>query len=72
MLFINVFNFLFRKIDMGYKNYKNQDFKSLRDECKSNGRLFEDPEFPTANSSLYFSKQPPFTAEWKRPKVSFL
>ena len=56
---------------MGYKNYKNQDFKSLKDEWKSNGRLFEDPEFPAANSSLYFSKQPPFTAEWKRPKVSF-
>ncbi|XP_057301622.1 calpain-5-like [Hydractinia symbiolongicarpus] len=53
---------------MVYKNFKNQDFKSLRAECVTNGRLFEDPEFPATNSSLYFSKQPPFTAEWKRPK----
>ena len=57
---------------MGYKNFKNQDFKTLKSECASNGKLFEDPEFPAADSSLYFSKQPSFKAEWKRPKVSSL
>ena len=56
---------------MVYTNFNNQDYKALKDECARNGRLFEDPEFPATNSSLYFSRQPPFTAEWKRPKVMF-
>lgn len=53
---------------VNYKKYKNQDFKSLKDSCVQNGALFEDPEFPAANSSLFFSKQPSFNAVWKRPK----
>lgn len=53
---------------VNFKKYKNQDYKSLKDACVQNGALFEDPEFPASNSSLYFSKQPPFTAVWKRPK----
>lgn len=54
---------------MVYKNFKNQDFKSLKSQCASNGQLFEDPEFPASDKSLYYSKQPSFKAEWKRPKV---
>ena len=50
--------------------FKDKDFKLLRNECKKRGRLFEDRDFPATNSSLYFSKQPPFSVEWKRPKVS--
>jgi len=53
---------------MGYKNYNNQSYSSLKDESKSNNKLFEDPEFPASDKSLYFSKQAPFSAEWKRPK----
>ena len=48
---------------------KHKDFKLLRNECKKKGRLFEDRDFPATNSSLYFSKQPPFHVEWKRPMV---
>jgi calpain len=29
--------------------------------------LFEDPEFPAADSSLFFSKRPPKRVEWLRP-----
>lgn len=53
---------------MGYLNFKNQDFKSLKSQCVSNNQLFEDPEFPAGDRALYFSKQPSFKAEWKRPK----
>ena len=53
---------------VNYANHKNQDYKTIRAECLKNGTLFEDPEFPAADSSLYYSQQPPFTAEWKRPK----
>ncbi len=33
-------------------------------------QLFEDPEFPADNSSLFYSKRAPFSIEWKRPGVS--
>ncbi|XP_076300874.1 calpain A isoform X3 [Lasioglossum baleicum] len=44
-----------------------QDFNTLRRECLATGSLFEDPEFPAADSSLYFSKRPDRYIEWKRP-----
>ncbi|XP_076636456.1 calpain-A-like isoform X4 [Colletes latitarsis] len=44
-----------------------QDFNTLRRECLSTGRLFEDPEFPATDSSLYFSRSPDRHMEWKRP-----
>ena len=50
------------------KKYRNQDFSSLKATCVTNGRLFEDPEFPAADSSLFFSKESPLKVVWKRPK----
>lgn len=47
-----------------------QDFAVLRDQCLSQGTLFEDPDFPANNSSLFYSKSPPKPFEWKRPGVS--
>ncbi|XP_046626942.1 calpain-A-like [Neodiprion virginianus] len=44
-----------------------QDFNKLRQECLSNGKLFEDPEFPAQDDSIYFSKKPDHHIEWKRP-----
>ncbi|CAL7948381.1 unnamed protein product [Xylocopa violacea] len=44
-----------------------QDFNTLRRECLSTGSLFEDPEFPASDSSLYFSRRPDRYIEWKRP-----
>ncbi|XP_026669574.1 calpain-A isoform X3 [Ceratina calcarata] len=44
-----------------------QDFNTLRRECLSTGSLFEDPEFPADDSSLYFSKRPDRYIEWRRP-----
>ncbi|VDN41149.1 unnamed protein product, partial [Gongylonema pulchrum] len=32
--------------------------------------LFEDPEFPAADSSLFYSRRPPKYVEWLRPGVS--
>lgn len=46
-----------------------QDFNQLRQECLSGGHLFEDPEFPASDSSLYYSKRPDRYIEWKRPMV---
>ncbi|XP_018348907.1 PREDICTED: calpain-A isoform X2 [Trachymyrmex septentrionalis] len=44
-----------------------QDFNTLRRECLATGRLFEDPEFPANDSSLYFSRRPDRYIEWRRP-----
>jgi calpain len=44
----------------------NQDFKELKSAALSSKKLFKDPEFTTNNRSLYYSKRPPHSYEWKR------
>ncbi|XP_070181527.1 calpain-9-like isoform X4 [Littorina saxatilis] len=47
-----------------------QDFNDIKDDLskKGSGKLFEDPEFPALNSSLYFSQTPPRPFVWLRPQ----
>ncbi|XP_071361442.1 calpain-9 isoform X1 [Trachinotus anak] len=45
-----------------------KSFEQLRHECLQNGVLFEDPDFPATDSSLFFSQSVPVQIEWKRPK----
>lgn len=47
-----------------------KSFEQLRSECLQNGVLFEDPDFPAVDSSLYYSQSVPVQIEWKRPTVS--
>ncbi|XP_014730824.1 PREDICTED: calpain-9 isoform X2 [Sturnus vulgaris] len=42
-------------------------YEQLRQECLQKGVLFEDPDFPACNSSLFFSENPPIPFVWKRP-----
>ncbi|KAK6300460.1 calpain-9-like [Coregonus clupeaformis] len=42
-------------------------FEQLRQECLQKKKLFEDPDFPACDSSLYYSQTVPITFEWKRP-----
>ncbi|KAE9522347.1 hypothetical protein AGLY_017259 [Aphis glycines] len=44
-----------------------QDFEVLRDQCLQRGALFEDPDFDTVDSSLFYSKSPDKRFEWRRP-----
>ncbi|XP_064089703.1 calpain-B-like isoform X4 [Macrobrachium nipponense] len=44
-----------------------QDFASIRQQCIDEGVLFEDPDFPAQDSSIFFSRSPPKPFEWKRP-----
>jgi calpain, invertebrate len=46
-----------------------QDFNKIRDDCLARGVLFEDPEFPCTDSSIFFSRRPPKSFEWLRPSV---
>ncbi|CAD5219944.1 unnamed protein product [Bursaphelenchus okinawaensis] len=50
----------------GVKSF-NLDFNTERQRCLAEKRLFEDPEFPANESSLYFSQRPKMSIEWKRP-----
>ncbi len=51
--------------------YKNQVYTDIKNQCLRDGTLFEDPEFPAVESSLFFSgKKPPRPFVWKRPKVN--
>ena len=51
--------------------YKNQRYAELKRDCIRDKTLFEDPEFPATNASLFFRKPPPGVVEWKRPQVSW-
>ncbi len=46
-----------------------KSFEELRQECLQKGVLFEDPDFPAKNSTLFSSQSVPVQFEWKRPKV---
>ncbi|CAB0012121.1 unnamed protein product [Nesidiocoris tenuis] len=44
-----------------------QDFHKIRSDLLARGDLFEDPEFPATDASLFFSQRPSRRFEWKRP-----
>uniref|UniRef100_A0A8C2IXE0 Calpain 9 n=1 Tax=Cyprinus carpio TaxID=7962 RepID=A0A8C2IXE0_CYPCA len=41
--------------------------EQLRQECLQKGKLFEDPDFPAVDDSLFYSQRVPVNFEWKRP-----
>ncbi|XP_004923130.1 calpain-B isoform X8 [Bombyx mori] len=44
-----------------------QDFKDIRSRCLAEGRLFEDPEFPAVDRSLYYKESLDRPITWLRP-----
>jgi hypothetical protein len=50
------------------KPFKGQVWAELRHNYNSYN-LFEDPEFPATDKSMFFSQRIPIGAEWRRPKV---
>lgn len=49
--------------------YKNQHYAELKKNCINSKKLYEDPEFPANNASLFYRKRPPGVVQWKRPGV---
>uniref|UniRef100_A0A8C9R1F8 Calpain-5-like n=2 Tax=Scleropages formosus TaxID=113540 RepID=A0A8C9R1F8_SCLFO len=47
--------------------YKGQKYSVLKKSCWEANKLFEDPEFPTVDKSLFYQRSPPGRVEWKRP-----
>ena len=48
---------------------KMDGFEETRKKCLDKGVLWEDPEFPASQSSVFYHQTPPFAFEWKRPSV---
>lgn len=49
--------------------HNGKPYVDIKKHCVKEGVLFEDPDFPAVDSSLFFSKKPPKPFVWKRPKV---
>ncbi|XP_076145628.1 calpain-9 [Alosa pseudoharengus] len=45
-----------------------RSFEEIRQDCLRRNVLFEDPDFPAVDSSLFYSQSVPINFEWKRPK----
>lgn len=46
------------------------DYDRIHRMCQKRGELWEDPDFPATQSSVFYHQKPPFQFVWKRPKVS--
>lgn len=53
-----------------FSGLEKQSYEDIVKRCKEEGCLFEDPEFPAEDASIFFSRSPPKPFEWKRPSVS--
>lgn len=51
------------------KPFKNQKYEALKRQCLKEKKLFEDPEFPASDVSLFYLNPPLANVEWKRPQV---
>lgn len=49
---------------------RKQHFEEIKEQLLDEEALFEDPEFPAEDSSIFYSREPPRAFEWKRPHVS--
>lgn len=56
------------QVDVETTGYKDQHFLSLRESHLETGSLFEDPEFPSNDESLFCTKQSDRSYVWLRPK----
>ena len=63
--FLNYSQFCLKEHAIPFKNQNYAELKAQHDE----NNLFEDPEFPANDSSLYYSQNKPYGVQWLRPKV---
>jgi len=49
---------------------KGVTYAEIKAQCLAEGQLFEDPDFPAVDSSIFFSRSPPRPFVWLRPPVS--
>uniref|UniRef100_A0A0K8T558 Calpain catalytic domain-containing protein n=2 Tax=Lygus hesperus TaxID=30085 RepID=A0A0K8T558_LYGHE len=44
------------------------ELEKIKRQCGKKSELWEDPEFPAVQSSVFYHQTPPFQFHWKRPK----
>ncbi|XP_076272329.1 calpain C isoform X2 [Rhynchophorus ferrugineus] len=44
------------------------EYERIRRACLKRGELWEDPDFPASQTSVFYHQTPPFQFTWKRPK----
>ncbi|GLV45685.1 Calpain C [Carabus blaptoides fortunei] len=44
------------------------DYERIKRACLKRGELWEDPDFPATQASVFYHQTPPFQFQWKRPK----
>ncbi|XP_060809686.1 calpain-C isoform X2 [Amyelois transitella] len=44
------------------------DYEKIKAMCLAKGELWEDPDFPAVQTSVFYYQRPPFHFFWKRPK----
>lgn len=42
-------------------------YERIKNDCKRKSQLWEDPDFPAVQTSVFYHQTPPFTFVWKRP-----
>lgn len=47
------------------------EYERIKRSCLKRGELWEDPEFPATQTSVFYHQTPPFQFQWKRPKVKY-
>lgn len=45
------------------------DYERIKQTCLEKGELWEDPDFPANQSSVFYYQTPSFVFGWKRSKV---
>lgn len=46
------------------------EYSRVTKACTERGELWEDPDFPASQTSVFYHQTPPFTFTWRRPTVS--
>lgn len=46
------------------------EYSRVTKACNERGELWEDPDFPASQTSVFYHQTPPFTFTWRRPTVS--
>lgn len=49
-----------------------KSFDEIKAQCLKEKKLFEDPDFPAVDSSIFYSRSPPRPFVWSRPSVSYI
>jgi len=54
-----------------YAAMRGKSFDEVKAQCIREKKLFEDPDFPALDSSIFYSRSPPRPFVWQRPTVSY-